>query len=72
MRNRQKASIKNDEPYRAEDDAESHAGQIPSRRQPTELMLDEIEFVLDRREVAAGLVGLADHAGECVLVAPDL
>jgi len=36
------------------------------RRQPCELHLDEVEIVLDRVEVAAGLIDLAQREGDLV------
>jgi len=47
-----------DQPCRAEADAKRDASHFLPRRQPRELGFQEIELILDRGEVGAGLVRL--------------
>ena len=54
---------------RVNDDSRTVAGRAPDRaprRHPRELQLHELEIVLDRVKVAAGLIDLAQGEGDLV------
>jgi hypothetical protein len=55
------------EPGTPEDDAECGTCQLLSRREPSELRLDEFEIVADRIQVVAGLIHLpqCERASVC-------